>query len=245
MPITISEQADHFAIGVDGVFAALPNDRLAFAQVRAQAEPLAEGFNRDEKTFQLEAFQTARVRRFDPFIQATAAALNMATANARDVESAARTGQTPPPFIADAAARYGGEVRARFQTLDGPGARHQFIAEASTIALAALLAEDGVLAGLSDREAALAGERALPAFHLARTGLNGAHPKRPSLDAIVVTGVDEAAALAQAQEAVRAFGERVAGVEADEAAMKSLIAFIAAGLAVNPGTALERVLDAA
>lgn len=245
MPITFADRDEHVALGINSVFAVVPKNRPAFSHVIDQAEPLAVGFNRDEDTFKEGAFATARVRRFDPFIEATRAALNTATANARDIEQDRRTSLTPPPFVADAAERYGPEVRNRFRSLEGPGERHEFISTASTIVLAALLVEGGALANLTEQEAAMAQERALPAFHIARSGLSGAHPKRPSVDAIVVTGVDESAVMAQAQDVVRRFHERIATVEADEAAMQSLVSFIAAGLDVDPATALQRVLGTA
>lgn len=245
MPITEADREDHVALGVNSIFAVVPKDRPAFAPVLAAVPSLVEGFNRDEATFKPEAFAAARERRFEPFIGGTSVALSAATGNAREVETARRTALTPPPAVAEDAIRYGPEIRDRFRSLEGPGPRRAFIESASPAAMAALLVADGSLAELSDDEADRARELAMPAFHAIRTGAAGAHPKRPTLEGgLIVTGIDNAAATAQAGAAMTRFRERVAGVERDEAALKSLVAFIAAALEVDQGTALERVVAA-
>lgn len=245
MPVNYVEQDDHYALGKDGIYAVFPKGRSAFGPAIHAAAPLADGLNADERTFQPEALATARERRMAPFIGAAGIALSAATAEAREAQAAWKMGITPPPAVADDALHQGREIRDQFRAVDGPRDRHQFIAAASPAALAALLASDGGLAGLTPDELEQVKERALPIFHALRTGAAGSNPKRPSLaNGLIVSGVDEVAVGAQAEAAVERFKERMQAVENDEAALRSIVKFIAAVLDIAPEAALERVMEA-
>jgi hypothetical protein len=108
----------------------------------------------------------------------------------------------------------------------------------------AALVQPGNLAGLSDAAVQLASDRYLVEAHLERTGIAGSYALRPSLDRIVATGVDEAAASAAAKVAIDTHKARLERVEATEATLQSVIDYIAAALDLSRQAALERVLAA-
>ena len=178
-----------------------------------------------------------------PLLTTAKKVITAAIGNAKDVASSTANALVPPPGVADAAARFGSEVRARTRNAN-PGEQIAAINRASTVELAALLEADGSLSGLSPEALKIARERALKLFHIERTGISGGNPALPSINRIIAVGTDADTTDAQADAALQRHKQRIDAVETDEAVLQHLLRFVAISLAVSPAQALDKIMAA-
>lgn len=212
--------------------------------LKGPTDDLAARYNRDEALYQPEPFNE-HVRRsiLPPYLSAARRSFGDMTENAKAFAAKSTTALTPPPTVKSPVDRLGSEIRTMFPTK--PGERIAAIQRADAVQLAAILEQDGSLVGLTDQEREMAQDRALRLYHVARTGLDGAHPKRPSIGRVIATGVDADATAAAADAAMADYVTRREGVEADEKIAQGVVRLVASLLDEQPDRALDRILSAA
>lgn len=221
----------------------VPNDATRFASLIPALEDFIGKATETAAVVRPELLSAQLARPIAPLLTAANRAIAAAIENARDVAATTARALVPPPPVADAAARFGAEVRASVRGA-APGEQFAAVNRATSVELAALLEADGALSGLSPDALSMARERALKLFHIERTGLSGSNPALPSLDRIVVIGTDTESTSAQADAALERHKQRVGAVETDEAVLQHLVGFISAALAIPPAQALDKIMAA-
>ncbi len=236
-----TERGPVFSVGRVAVH--VPSDTPRLAPLVPALTGFIAAANETASVVRPEILTAQLARPIAPLLSTTRKVMDAAIENAKEVASDTAKALMPPPAVADAAARFGAEIRATVRNAR-QGEQVAAVNRASAVELAALLEADGSLSGLSSQALDMARDRALKLFHIARTGLNGRNPAMPSIERIVAIGTDDDATNAQADAALARYKQRVQSVEADEAVMQRLVTFIAAALDITPAQALDKIMAA-
>lgn len=163
---------------------------------------------------------------------AHSAASDEATAAAR----ADLTFRTPVEPVDPAIAAW---VWSRWSSMDA-GSQGKALVAANLVTTTALTAW-GNQAGLNDQLFDAATARFRELNWLRKAHLEAVNPRQPSLERIVVTGPDHAAAQAQARQELAAHDARMQAVEANERTARALVDWLAGLFRVAPQAMLDRL----
>lgn len=241
MPYTYDEQPSGAHFAANGAHLIVdPSDTVFHPVV-----PVLQQFTRDaataEETYLPERLPAAVNRLGAQLLSASSTALSGALAHARERAEVEVRALTPPPAVAEQADRFGSEIRATFRALD-VGAREGKARDGSlsAIEVAALMPMLDTLNLTTEAREALR-DHARKVFHIERAGLSAGNARKPTLGAILATGVDREAVAAQAEQAFVHFHAERALVSQREATLQHLVAYLAAALSIEPSEALERI----
>ncbi len=239
MLATITETDRGAVLNIEGVHALVPSD-AAFTPVASAARQFVETVGTLSETLKDEALPSALLNSAAGrnAIAATTVTYGALVQRKRDAESADRKAWERAPSVADD--RLDPEWLRLYRSLN-PSEQAQRALQADLAELAPI-ALNPALAGLDPKVREIASERYVALNFAEKVGLAGSYPAKPSLDGeILATGVDRESVETASQVALQQHKQRMAQSDADETAMRNIIAVLATAFALQPKDVLGLV----
>jgi len=194
----------------------------------------------DAEIYQTDALDDVTRSKAGPMIAATKVRLDEGLTEKRDFEAAkAIVMEIPKSVRTDHFA----EIRELYRSLSTPAAVKRASA-ADLEELSALIDGEQGLTGLNDDAWKVVEDRFILLGHIERTGLSAQFQKKPSIDKILISGVDHQAAEAAAREALKQFKAREDTLADMEVEILSMIRWLSNVTSRSAADTLDLVLAA-
>jgi hypothetical protein len=241
MLATINDTDRGTVVNFDGVHALLPSNDPAYAPTIPAMRELVGTLTKLAETIKLEALPSALFKSTAArnAIAATSVTYGGLVQRKRDAETAERKAWERAPSVTDD--KHDAEWIRLYRDL--PASEQAQRALTADLAELTPIALNPALAGLHDKVQEIVADRYVALNFADKVGLAGSYPARPSLEGdILATGVDNEAVEKASQVALAQHKRRIAQSEADEAAMRNIVAVLATAFAMPPEDVLAAIL---